>query len=504
MNNSSTSKFNSELLIKLEKDVSMPGSPWHDVKYALGKRFAARLKLEGFTPRQMGIAAKYLGKSFLVKFNIFPGDDPPTVNDAEKREVAKVTSILKSILPKAVSDANLSFPHSQEGPPELQELIELIEKKLFSMEQVVPIPRDGVYGYLLPKTSSQADRLGQSVVSLLQRDPSKVDEVRARLKNRCLPQGLRKYIYRLLLIKKKKLSYVSDARASSSFGTEHLTQQKIRENFANAIKDGFKELNIQSATKSPIANLIKRTILVTFEDSPGLKSLMDVNVLLNDINKVLNIYYVYSRKFDNVFVSWALPVVTVLTKDGQLKENDFETAMWLDMFKSLCALPVKEICNVATAAWELAISDATQYFQHDVKTHFWALGFKMLPEKVSEVVEKMVNQNKKSILKSIPTRDDLHPVINFSYWMSRLFVGSFNLHISIFIWDQLFLYDWSLQAFKLACISLLVALEDEIIVCKNVIEFNNLMLGKTVDIKLEKFIRVWTKLSAAKLFSRIP
>jgi len=283
---------------------------------------------------------------------------------------------------------------------------------------------------------------------------------------------------------------------------EHLTQQKIRENFANTIKDGFKELNLQSATKSPISNLIKRSILETFEISPGLKSLLGEKPFLTDINKVLNIYFVHSRKFDNVYVSWAVPVITVLKKDGQQKENDFETAMWLDMFKSLCAPPAKDIYNVAMSVWELAISDVTPYFEQDVKTHFWALGYKMLPEKVSEVVDRMIEQSTKSVLKSIPSRDDLHPVINFSHWISRLFVGSFDLHVTIFIWDQLCLYDWSLEAFKLACLSFLVVLENEIMACKTVIDFNNLMLGKTANIELKRFITVWTKLSTAKLFER--
>nr|CAB3224847.1 beta-1,3-galactosyltransferase 6 [Phallusia mammillata] len=367
------------------RELDLPGSPWHEVKDLISKRLAERIRLEGLTYTQLTNVSKFVGKDFIKSHNLYESVKQRNDSHDEFRRLQtdrEVQIFLKELTVKAAKDAACPMRQDKQVayPKTFQDFTDLtstivslnIDKKRKASSRK-HLHAD--FGSLLD-LGKDVNATDEIIVNILQVDPQQIETVIIRMKGKVLPVQLRKYLYRLQLLKAKKLSTGDSRDSPGIFQVEdEMTQQKIRKQFAQKVKLGLQELKLQQPTKSPLKQVIKSSVVEAFNTCVGLKEFsQNINLQL-ETSHVLNILYTHSRKFEYYYVLWVLPLQASVYTDMPSREHEYDLAMWAHLLitELLPGWPV--INEIALSVWS-QLAAVNKLFDDKLKNHLWTLGIR--------------------------------------------------------------------------------------------------------------------------------
>ncbi|XP_076805897.1 uncharacterized protein LOC143449538 [Clavelina lepadiformis] len=480
------SYHNDNWLEQCMEELSLPGSPWHEVRDLVAERLAYRITLEGFTYEQLALVAKFISDDFIKKHRLYESAKRSNTSIATRQYTEReIQVLLKELTFKAAHDAECSLPNSPNAPECFSNLVDLTKK--------IVEPTNFKHG-------QHTDRLAQSVVKVLQKDSSKLGDVTLKLKGRYLPKTLRRYLYRLLLINKRKNSPGTGRSGAAAVFNDDLTQLKMREAFAASVKKGVLEFKSKQPTKTPVSHLIQSSVLETFETTPGLKPFSDDLTLQQDMCRMLNILYTHRKNFETFYIYLLFPLHSALSKEIHSKQQDYEIAMWLDIIIGEC-LPLWPMINdIVLSVWSEIIDsnlNGNSSNDADIKTHFCTLGIDSDVDNIKLTLEQPFkddqSQSYASLIKFYTAHSDAysHPVTFIRSWVFHLFVGVTNVMTTMYIWDQLFLHNWSQTCFKRVCLVLFHCISSDIRKCKEKKELLSLLTDGMINVNVPEMAQAW-------------
>ena len=467
-------------------DLQLPGSPWYEVNELLADTLAYRIRLEGLTYDQLMKVSKFVGMRFMKKYHLYDLYDsfsPSTVKSSRLTTDAEVQDFLKDMTLKSAESCGCNVPVDSSTNKSFIEMLELV-KAIFQTKigelQVASTGSDAV--------KQKRNALGQTLIKLLKSDPKSLGQVAFRLRGQPMPQCLRHYLYRLLILRRSKKtlanSILSVAEAESSL-------TKLRAKFASNVRDGMQKLKIKKPTETSLTKLIRSSVKTAFETSSGLNAQAKDMVLQQECGKVLNILYTRRKQFEYAYSLWLVPLLHTF-REYETKDWEYEIAMWLDALIDHCVLSISFVHQTAFASWQNALkhsSNVLAFQDNDLKMVFQTLDIATDEKAVKEILQKASQTD-------LSTRpySSLHVILLIRQWILHLFVGSFDLSCTLFFWDQLFLNDWSKDCFVRVCLVLIYSLADAISKCKTKVELLDLFCKNSSALQLRDVCHHWKKL----------
>ncbi|KAK7475022.1 hypothetical protein BaRGS_00033703 [Batillaria attramentaria] len=340
-----------------------------------------------------------------------------------------------------------------------------------------------------PMWGHQSDCIGAAVVSLLQRDPRKFDQVAGRLHGRQLPGTLRQYMWADVLLKqeRKRMKEVS-------------AEKVVRERFARAVTRGLTELKIKKPTQSPINGLIQNAVIETYSKTVSMLPYKHIEHV-KEAARALNVLYVYDRSYEPYLINWLFPLqIAFRDKDQHSQdhgEHVLELGMYLDLLNTSCYPSWPEVFAIAECVMQRLQDEDPEL--HDHLKHIATINVQGHPK---EFLVQLIHQEKEKaelLLKSVPNtarsmdqsaRQLLaDPLIFLRRWIGEGFVSVVDTPAVMYIWDQCFLQSWSHSVLQNVCLALLQLLRYRFMEARNYVEMKEVFLNEacklyTVDIQM--------------------
>ncbi|XP_077976204.1 uncharacterized protein LOC120341315 [Styela clava] len=530
--------LNDDWLDACIKELDLPGSPWYEVKECISKYLIERIRQEGLTDDEFAKFRYFLGTDFTSTHKLKRTE--AAVNKTIKRpniRDEKLEHLLKDLTVKAAGDAKCTLKNDISSSPEcFQDMVSLVRKifesSLESKLQVARMSQLTQFGSntsviaLNTLVSKDIEILGEAVMKILQKEPSRLTNISQRLLGRLLPVTLRRLIYRLVLIKTQKLSGYPGSNVGIGVLAQdnEITQQGLREAFAKGMKVGMRELGSKDPTKSPLQHLIQMAVIEVYETISGLRPHSKNMEIQRECANVLNILYTFSRKFQRSYILWVFPLQITISQDRYTKEHQYELAMWLNcIVKSCFPSNINSVNALVLNIWKKIVDgnlDSSHLGISFIK-HLMKIGIKYKTTDVNSILRVELPDNKGTdsdlhrILSSASQgsigseyegtlfeNTNLwslsHPALCLRKWIMDLFVGVTDLPVLMFIWDQLFLSNWESTALETACLSLLHVIQVDLVRTLNVDTLCTDMLEKPVMVKLYEVQRSWNELASVQ------
>nr|XP_039265737.1 uncharacterized protein LOC120341315 [Styela clava] len=486
--------LNNDWLDACIKELDFPGSPWYEVKECISKYLIERIRQEGLTDDEFAKFRYFLGTDFTSTHKLKRTE--AAVNKTIKRpniRDEKLEHLLKDLTVKAAGDAKCTLKNDISSSPEcFQDMVSLVRKifesSLESKLQVARMSQLTQFGSntsviaLNTLVSKDIEILGEAVMKILQKEPSRLTNISQRLLGRLLPVTLRRLIYRLVLIKTQKLSGYPGSNVGIGVLAQdnEITQQGLREAFAKGMKVGMRELGSKDPTKSPLQHLIQMAVIEVYETISGLRPHSKNMEIQRECANVLNILYTFSRKFQRSYILWVFPLQITISQDRYTKEHQYELAMWLNcIVKSCFPSNINSVNALVLNIWK-KIVDGNLDSSH--------LGISFIKH-----------------LMKIGIKYKTYRSLCLRKWIMDLFVGVTDLPVLMFIWDQLFLNNWESTALETACLSLLHVIQVDLVRTLNVDTLCTDMLEKPVMVKLYEVQSdiIWKCIKKSNAFSKV-
>lgn len=528
--------LNDKWLESCTEELNLPGSPWYQVSELISKYLAERIRLEGLTFDELAKVRYLLGTDFSTKHNLQKSGvkrvTRPNLNDE------KLENLLKDLTLKAAKDAKCDLRDDLSHSPKCFLDTVALMNRIFrsSIETYLHASKLSEYtryglNSTVIKLASLVDKeseiLGEALVKILQKEPSRLSRVSSRLRGRLLPLTLRRLIYRLVLIKlQKECGYPgADIGMGVLSSDDDITQQGLREAFAKGVKTGMTELKTKSATKSTLRHLIQTSVIDAYESVSGLRPYSTNMEIQKETVDVLNIVYTYAKKYQTEYILWLFPLQITISQERYTKEHSYELAMWLNCVIKTCFPHRWDVINkIVFSAWEKTLTfkdtslpDREISFQQ----HIFDLGISADPNEVLDLLhtkllsppnpqgtslfprrdnESFISSGDSETLShsgSLYTRDAqqsfVHPVLCVRKWLTHLFVGFCDLPVTMFIWDQLFLYNWDTAVLERACCALIRAILKTVLRAKSNDELCKILLEDPINLELHEIYNAWNE-----------
>ena len=470
-------------------DLQLPGSPWLHVADSICKTLAYRIRLEGLTYQQLEKVSKFIGSSFMKKYHLYDlyssFSSVSTVPNRLSKDV-DCQKFLKELILKAADDCDCTLPVSSSSNPKFIECIDLV-KAIYRQK----VERNNAQ--VLKTESDIKQHFGQTIVTILKNDPGSLNKVKYRLNGQLLPPNLRSYIFRLQLINKKKSSYGSKIKSGLDSDYNASSHHKLRNEFATKLKSNKTEMKINNPIESQLSFIIYSSVSTAFESNIGLQSYADDKPIQKGCCNVLNILYTYRKQFENVYVFWCFPLLLTFSERKYDEEHTYDIAMWLNVL-------ITEYIPSYTIVNQIVFSSWSKVLKHSKKIlHQNELDLDSAMKQLDIATD---NESVKSILTSLhKTKDSkqsyqtLHPVVVIRQWIVQLFVGYLQMPSTLYIWDQLFLNNWSHQCFSRICLVLVCTLGDKIRLCKTKADVVNLFSKGLNSLTLQDIRNSWKRVN---------
>lgn len=510
-------------------EMILPGSPWYDVKNIVSRYFVDRIRIEGLNNEQLAKLRYFLGTKFLTEFNVSGLNDKVTFGKAirPKSGDKDVENKFKEIILKAIKDARCEYKTDLSDSPEsFKNLITLINNIIESTvaSYIASLRHSNLKSFknntLIADISqicdSETELLGEALVSILQKEPNRIKNILGTLSGKILPISLRTVVYRLLLLKHFKEKYTKNNMDNIKMnkGNQNTSQKFLREMFAKTIKKGMEKHHLKKATNSPIRQLIQSTVIDKYENSLGLKPYSCNVEIQKESCKVLNIIFTNTNMFEPFYLFWLIPLQVAVNKDRYAPEHVYELALWLDTsIKFVFPISIKNINSIAVNIWETLLN---MNFMKDVLKVFDLLEipcslqavYKILKSKNNDYSSKnedhlsFSNQSLssyKSDASSTTEYNDFssntngHPILCLRKWILQLFVGVTNLQVTMFLFDQLFMDNFSSECVEKCCIVLLESMESQLVTCRTCEDVCLTLIEKLHVVKIWNVHHIWNR-----------
>ena len=436
-------------------ELKLPGSPWYAVSDLIAERLAYRIRIEGLKYDQLNAVSKFVGVEFMQKFHLYDLYESMSDTSIKSHRLVTDTEVqrfLKDLTLKAAKDCHCTLPIDSDSHKDFSEMMGLVKR---------------IYQNKIDQLSNSCESdekkrefLGHTLVKIVKSDPGMIVKVFNKMRGHAMPRCLRQYVYKWLLIRKRKkdpLFFISGLNSQSSL-------EKLRRTFASEIRANMDDLKIKNPAVSPVKQLVRSSVIQVFDTSPGLRDHIDDFVLQQVCCRTLNIVYTHKKHFEHVYALWILPLLKTFSDHGLSKENDYEVVMWFSVLVSEYAPSMLSLNRTAFLTWTNILKHSGRVLQvkkvdllsilqsFDIATDEDAVKHALLAP------QQPVGNSSLNLC---------HPVVFIRLWLFHLFVGQVDLDCSLFIWDQLFINNFSQDCFMHVCLSLVYSLADCISLCKS-------------------------------------
>ncbi|XP_038059084.1 uncharacterized protein LOC119730318 [Patiria miniata] len=533
--------FNLYWLDSALHETLLPGSPWEQVHAHICAELARSLRsdLGNLEEERKQMILHLLGPEFVKRY--MPGVqhrpdvlDPSVLGVELKKQLQRTTQLLlrdklDSIVRElgyAPASSNASTPvtdrqhsedgHGDQGVSDIQAVIdhargifetglernlviqEVIEKQ--EPQDVEDLPRSGVN--LSGRTS---DHLGRSLITILQRDPSRLDSICQRLSGKQLPATLRSYLWAEIL-----LQLVEDGGS----GREKPTEKSIRKRFAKAVSKGKVDMKITKATECPIGGLIETAVKEKFDATPCMQA-QRLDKFHTQAREALNILYTYNRSYEPFLISWLFPLQLAFQEHQRKEEHPYELALYLDLLLTYAFPKWPEIFAVAEQAMARLKMADTELYDHLQECAI--TNVKVNPQDF--LVHLIRAEKKKAAALSWSTSTDdptnsstgsmpkellANPLIFLRKWVGEGFVGVLNSPAVMYIWDQCFIERWDRQVLEDACLALLLLLKEKFMKAIDYHQMRQVFLNEPSKILTLDMVRSYQHIREGQPPSAVP
>ncbi|KAH9512915.1 hypothetical protein Btru_036992 [Bulinus truncatus] len=349
-----------------------------------------------------------------------------------------------------------------------------------------------------PLWGPQSDTIGAAVVSLLQRDPRKFEVVANHLHGRQLPGSLRAYMWADILFK-----------AERKKNREVFVEKLVRERFGIAVTRGLTELRINKPTQSPINGLIQNAVVETYSKTTSMVPYKHM-LHLKETVRALNVLYVYDRSYEPYLIYWLFPIQLAFRNKEAMAddkgEHVLELAMYLDMLNCNCFPTWPHVFAMAEQVMMRLQSDDPQLYDHLkriapinalVNPKEFLLQLLHQEREKAEALLQMMSTNTPRAPSS-STQFLADPTIFLRRWIGEGFVSVLDTPGVMYIWDQLFMQNWSQSAIINVCLSLMELLRHQFMEAYDYITMKEVFLMEPCKLYTVDFQMAWIHVENGK------
>ncbi|CAL1547704.1 unnamed protein product [Lymnaea stagnalis] len=473
-----------------------------------------RIDAQNWLNSQMYKAVKETGHGYLLT-GIGPGEPPPTGSYAEflretfsvfttglDRELYKLDTKLKVGYWCKKSSVRYCLKatdiYKVPAPSRLKQAgtSESVGGK--SVARQIKAPVFTVKTDPLPLWGPQSDTIGSAVVSLLLRDPRKFEVVAGRLHGRQLPGSLRSYLWADVLFKaeRKKMKEV-------------YVEKIVRERFAVSVSRGLTDLRINKPTQSPINGLIQNTVVETYSKTTSMIQYKQMEHIKETI-RALNVLYVYDRSYEPYLVYWLFPIQLAFRSKEAMSddkgEHILELAMYLDLLNSNCFPTWPHVFAMAEQVMMRLEKDDPQLHNHlrriapinaQVNPKEFLVQLLHQEREQAEALLQLTTTNTPRAPSS-STQFLADPTIFLRRWIGEGFVSVLDTPGVMYIWDQLFMQNWTETAIINVCLSLMELLRHKFMEAYDYITMKEVFLMEPCKLYTVDFQMAWIHLENGK------
>lgn len=480
--------------------LDLPGSPWHAAKRDVLKRLAKKLEEKHLVDESQQVSYELEDR-----ISVLPGESHEKKRIREKAGMKQ--KMIKAFFSIAAREAGYSANADRSNQTQTcTKLISYIQNILKVNYEVLLGPNASansqrsvldVGDKSVVEHNDEIKLLGTVLSQILENDPRQLYKISLRLKDRIIPDTLRKSFYQLTLQRMAEDKYGVTKR-----------DEVLRQEFAGKVKSGMTKLGIKDPTKSPVQHLIQTTIIESYETLPSLTRFSKDMKFQKSSSTILNILYTSTQKFKYEYILWLFPL-HVAAQDNSSKEHMFELAMQLDRFTRYC-FELSNTNKISLDVWRHLMDSRIERIEKVIQ-HFENIGVDMSIDKVQLILEKDMGSTtenaayhsdifKQGVRKFNLLNNDIHkmslfavphPILCIRQWIRYLFVGSTSFSIIMFLFDQFFLHFWDHEAIVKACLSLISLLFDSLIESTTVEGTCTVMLMETNRVKASDFQVMW-------------
>lgn len=306
----------------------------------------------------------------------------------------------------------------------------------------------------------KSDVLGDALVDLLQYDGgARVNVINNfKLESLMFPNPLRKIIWEGVLAdndQKEKGKKKSKRREARDFKAE------IKKKLKGGIERAVQSSDYKKIHSAVIDTYLNNCILKTFAE--------DSNML--QTAHIINIINVFNKSYSNAMIYWVLPfqIIYETGDESRRKEEKYmiEISCMLEKFSRHCPLSWTDVGNVADDVVHKVKGQDPAFIEHlrtslDTGIHASGMLHYFVPEILhptnSSKGEKLWNNLYKKKKKDWKPQDHelfANVELFIRKWVSEAFVGVLNKPNILFIWDLLFMNNWSKKLFLKICVVIL-------------------------------------------------
>lgn len=354
-----------------------------------------------------------------------------------------------------------------------------------------------------PLWGPQSDAIGRSILTILERDPRKFDHVARSLHGRQLPGALRSFMWADVLFKEERKRL-----------HEGNVEKVVRERFAKAVSRGIEDLKVSRATFSPINGLIQTAVIETYNKTTCMVAYKS-DSHIKETCRALNVLYVYDRSYEPYLIHWLFPLQLAFQRSSEktteIGEHVYEVAMYLDLLNSSCFPTWPQVYAIAEQ-----VMNTLMQSDPDLYTHLKSIATTNVKVNKKEFLHQLISIEKakaEELLKATPgsKREEnmstellADPLVFFRRWIGEGFVSVLDTPGVMYVWDQLFMQNWSDSVLKNFCLALVELLRYRFMEARDYTGMKEVFLFEpcklyTVDIQM-----AWIHLESGKDLMEIP
>ncbi|XP_056412661.1 uncharacterized protein LOC130355880 isoform X2 [Hyla sarda] len=553
-------RFNEPWLDFCFHSTLLPGSPWHKVLTKITKAFAENIQLSD-DPKERQMMFKLLGNNFVQNyFSEYPNVPsllhPPNMSTVDHEKMEKkvklwlwnqwkktaeqsgcttddgtedispemtsfinhtfqlVENIMDLFLAQQETKNKSHFTGMNDGFVSWRSFLRKRPKSVESKDLHLTINRTetfslnsnkGISGHQIkppPLSSAGAEVLGNSICAIISLDSSTMTSVCDRLNGQLLPRALRRFIWMDKLLRSEK-----------NFKEENtsIIEKEARGRYGRTLEHRCFELNLRSATRSPISGLIENAVVEEFGNTPSMYPFASDEDRIKESSRSLNILYVYNGIYEPYLIHRLFPLQMAFRQTPTTAEHPYELFMYLhllikNIFPSwleIFAMAERVMATLKTEDVEL-FTHLEHIFPRNVTLNPKDFLVELMAREREEALKLYASNYKPQSLSKFHEEHLASPIIFLRKWMGEGFVNSLDLPAVLLIWDQLFMQNWNRNVMENFCIVLLMLLKESFMAANDFPAVRQIFLSGGYNLLTADIQKSWIHLQQGGLLADIP
>nr|XP_028563491.1 uncharacterized protein LOC114585224 isoform X1 [Podarcis muralis]XP_028563493.1 uncharacterized protein LOC114585224 isoform X1 [Podarcis muralis] len=349
----------------------------------------------------------------------------------------------------------------------------------------------------------ESDLLGDLLCAIVSRGSENMSAACESLSGKLLPRTLRQFIWIDKLLR----------ASSGSPQTKELmaTERDAREDFGQTVAWRMAELNLRSATRSPLSGLIENAVVEKYRSVPCMRPFATNEQVILETSKSLNVLYVFNGTYDPYLIYWLFPLQMAFKQTAPRAEHPYELAMYLHSLHQNLFPTWGELFVTAESVMSLLEREDAEFFAHLHR----AFRKNVTVDPKDFLVDLILQERGRAqgicaFEDGFPSRQNgtkeilASPMVFLRKWMGEGFVGVLNLPAVLLIWDQLFMKDWNLDVMQNFCVSVLLLLKDSFMAADDYPAVRQVFLSSASQLLTADIQRAWIHLQQGGLPADVP